>query len=55
MVKIKLTTKNLIFTMVHVHQAKSMWLRHWWLVQLPDIAVFNTPPILAAVQKGAQL
>jgi hypothetical protein len=28
----------------------------WWLVQLPDIiAVFNTPPILAAVQKGAQL
>ena len=28
MVKIELTIIDLIFTMVHVHQAKSMWLRH---------------------------
>ena len=27
MVKIELTTRNLIFTMVHVHQAKTLWLR----------------------------
>ena len=27
MVKMELTTRNLILTMVHVHQAKILWLR----------------------------
>ena len=27
MVKIKLSTRNFIFTVVHVHQVKTLWLR----------------------------
>jgi len=29
MVKIKLSTRNFIFTVVHVHQVKTLWLRPW--------------------------
>ena len=40
MVKIELTIIDLIFTMVHVHQAKSMWLRHClWAEGAAGIAV----------------
>ena len=42
MVKIKLTTKNLIFTMVHAHQAKSMWLHP--LITMDRDIVFRGDP-----------
>jgi len=37
MVKIKLSTRNFIFTVVHVHQVKTLWLRPWgggWALHL---------------------
>ena len=42
MVKIELTTIDLIFTMVHVHQAKSMWLRPWQLENMQGVKVVGT-------------
>ena len=29
MIKIKLSIRNFIFTVVHVHQVKTLWLRPW--------------------------
>ena len=38
----ELTLKNLILTMVHVHQAKSMWLRPWQLENMQGVKVVGT-------------